>query len=180
MSKINILKQKRIEIIPDIEGLLKEAIYDIISRKRDKIIIKIDYIAINKFPDLINRVNSVINNNDFIDPNNIGIYITTLLNSQLINIQNKSNNVCVNVPCVIERTPELTMLKLDETIVMEKPEYLLMSVGTLSLMKNALSLLEKCSINDRSYHSYQNIPIALTEILDPGIIETVRLGKVKI
>lgn len=189
MSKINILTESKPVLL---ESSIKEILTKIINNTfaKYKLSIVISKYIYTEFPEILSIVNSgtdnsvgrksIIEDIDIIISNNVEdkeylyIYFKDLQNPY--SIAKEFNILCVTKPATL-----VDIHILDDIIVMEKPEYLLMSISTLGMLQKQ-SLINDCKKGkgeniDAYYHSYKNIPIAITEFLDAGIIETVRRVK---
>lgn len=181
MSKINILTEsKPVLLESSIKEILTKIINNRFALKKYKLSIVISKYLYTEFPEILSIVNSSIDNADIVisidveDYRYLYIYLKDLQNPY--SITKEFNTLCVTKPATL-----VDIHILDDIIVMEEPEYLLMSISTLGMLQKQ-SLINDCKKGkgeniDAYYHSYKNIPIAITEFLDAGIIETVRRVK---
>lgn len=190
MSKINILTESKPVVL---ESAIKEKLMKIINSVSGgiKLSITISRYIYKEFPEVITIIGSatdnctgrkrIIDNMDILISNDVEDKRYLYIHNK--DIQNPDSAVIeYSIPCIANHTTLLADTDiLDSIIVMEKPEYLLMSISTLGILQKQ-SLINDCKRGkgeniDAYYHSYKNIPIAITEFLDAGIIETVRRVK---
>lgn len=172
MSRINILIQDESEKLILTKEMISDAIESVKLCSTSSVIITFHFDAITKYPEILNIVNDYISENKKYK-NNITIHINDEHSKYEMTYSSLGKGIHVQ-KIIIKHAPQLDLSALNFAITMENPEYLLMSNGTLSLLQNAVGI-RRCKLDKDNmfYHSYSNIPIAITEVLEPGIIESV-------